>query len=176
MVTDSAPPPEPRFCHQCGAAVILSYVDEEHRDRLVCESCGFIHYLNPRVVANVIPERNGVNGREALLMRRALEPRRGFWSPPGGFVELGESTEDAAAREAQEEVGLTVEPEALVGVYSRPAVGIVVVCYRGRALEDDATLGVEALETRWFPVAAIPWDDLAFETTVRALRDWAGER
>jgi ADP-ribose pyrophosphatase YjhB (NUDIX family) len=173
MTTDSAPLPEPRFCHQCGAAVTLRHIEEEHRDRLACDNCGFIHYLNPRVVANVIPERrDGAGAPSLLLMRRALEPRRGFWTPPGGFVELGESTEEAAVREAQEEIGMTVAISGLVGVYSRPAVGIVVVAYRGAAQEDDATPGEEALETRWFTAGAIPWDDLAFETTVRSLRDW----
>lgn len=173
MTTDTAPPLEPRFCHQCGAGITLRYLAEEHRDRLVCDSCGFVHYLNPRVVANVIPERTDAAGvRQVLLMRRALQPRRGYWTPPGGFVELGESTEEAAVREGQEEIGMTMDVSGLVGVYSRPAVGIVVVCYRGRPLEAEATLGEEALETRWFAAGAIPWDDLAFETTVRALRDW----
>ena len=141
--------------------------------RLVCRNCSFIHYMNPRVGASVIPERHDANGeRGLLLMRRAMEPRRGFWTPPGGFVELGESPEDAAVREGREEVGLTLEPFALLGVYSRAAVGIVVVSYRARALEQEPRPGIEALEARWFDADAIPWDDLAFETTTRSLRDW----
>ena len=173
MTTDSAPPLLPRFCHQCGTPLAYAYVAEEQRERWLCSSCGFIHYLNPRVVANVIPEVQDAHGnRRLLLMRRAIEPRRGYWSPPGGFVELGESTEEAARREGEEEVGLSVEIEALVGVYSRPAVGIVVAVYRGRALSEAAAPGVEALETRWFDAGDIPWDDLAFETTTRSLRDW----
>jgi len=173
MTSDTAPPPEPRFCHQCGGNVLLRHVEEEHRDRLVCESCGMIHYLNPRLVAAAVPELDGVDGQpRLLLMRRALEPRRGAWTPPGGFVEVGESTEEAAVRESEEEVGLPVEVTGLLGVYSRPAVGIVVVVYRARALREEPQLGVEALEARWFSAETIPWDDLAFETTVRALRDW----
>jgi len=173
MTSDITPLPEPRFCHQCGAAVTLRFVPEEQRDRLVCDACGFTHYLNPRVVAGVIPERDGgAGGRQALLMRRALEPRRGYWTPPGGYVELGESTEEAALREGLEEVGLTLKLAGLLGVYSRPAVGVVVVVYRARAVEAEPTLGAEALEARWFAAGEIPWDDLAFETTVRALRDW----
>lgn len=171
--TDTGLPPEPRYCHQCGGNVLLRHVEEEHRDRLVCESCGMIHYLNPRVVAAAVPERDGAAGRpDLLLMRRALEPRRGAWTMPGGFVEVGESTEEAAARESEEEVGLAVEVTGLLGVYSRPAVGIVVVVYRSRALGDEPQPGVEALDARWFTADAIPWDDLAFETTLRALRDW----
>jgi ADP-ribose pyrophosphatase YjhB (NUDIX family) len=177
MTTDSAPPFQPRFCHQCGTSLAYTYVEEEQRERWLCSSCGFIHYLNPRVVANVIPEIDGPDGhRRLLLMRRAIEPRRGYWSPPGGFVELGESTEEAARREGEEEVGLRVEIAGLVGVYSRPAVGIVVVVYRGRASSETANPGVEALETRWFAAGEIPWDGLAFETTTRSLRDWVALR
>ena len=168
MTTDDLLLPPPRHCHQCGGALRLQYVAEEQRDRLVCQACGFIHYLNPRVVAAAIPERDG----SVLLMRRALEPRRGYWTPPGGFVELGESTEEAALREGEEEVGLPLELASLLGVYSRPAAGIVVVVYRALALREEPNLGSEALEARWFTPEAIPWDDLAFETTVRALRDW----
>lgn len=173
MTTDSGLPPEPRFCHQCGGNVLLRRVEEEDRDRLVCESCGMIHYLNPRVVAAAIPELDGADRqRRLLLLRRAIEPRRGAWTPPGGFVEVGETTEEAATRECEEEVGLPIDVTGLVGVYSRPVVGIVVVVYRALALRQEPRLGVEALEARWFTAETIPWDDLAFETTVRALRDW----
>ena len=173
MTSDVYPHPGPRFCHQCGAAVRLQVVPEEDRERLVCEACGFIHYLNPRVVAAAIPERTGDDGRRhLLLMRRAIEPRRGYWTPPGGFVELGESTEEAAVRESEEEVGVELEVAGLVGVYSRPQVGIVVVVHRARALSGEARPGAEALEARWFAADDIPWDDLASETTSAALRDW----
>lgn len=173
LISDLAQPPEPRFCHQCASAVERRYVEEERRERLVCPSCGLIHYQNPRVVAAAVPERDGVDGRpRVLLMRRALEPRRGYWTPPGGFVEIDESAEDAARREGEEEVGLPLELSGLLGVYSRPAAAIVVVVYRARALRDEPRLGAEALEARWFTPDAIPWDELAFETTVRALRDW----
>ena len=168
MTTDDILLPQPTHCQQCGGDLRSQYVTEEQRDRLVCQACGFIHYLNPRVVAAAIPERDG----SVLLMRRALEPRRGYWTPPGGFVELGESTEEAALRESEEEVGLPLELAGLLGVYSRPAVGIVVVVYRALALREEPNLGSEALEARWFTPQAIPWDDLAFDTTARALRDW----
>jgi len=173
MTFDITPLQEPRFCQQCGGPMRLQHVAEEDRERLLCPACGFIHYMNPRVVANAVPEIEGADGsRRLLLMRRAFEPRRGFWSPPGGFVELGESPEEAAARETLEEVGLAVEPFALLGVYSRSAIGIVVVAYRARALALEATPGIEALEARWFTPETIPWDDLAYETTALALRDW----
>lgn len=131
------------------------------------------HVAQARVVANALPERAGDDGRRRLLlMRRGLEPRRGYWTPPGGFVELGESTEEAAIREGEEEVGLPLELIGLLGVYSRPPAGIVVVAYRAKALREATRLSSEALEARWFGPDEIPWDDLAFETTTSALRDW----
>lgn len=172
MNSDVTPQREPRFCHQCGGDLRLRRVPGDERERLVCQTCAFIHYENPRVVASVLPERHEDGKHFVLLMRRAMEPRRGSWSPPGGFVELGESPEEAAVREGAEEVSMTLEPFALLGVYSRPALGIVVVAYRARALERDAQPGIEALEARWFAADEIPWDELAFETTTKALRDW----
>lgn len=171
--SDVYPHPDPRFCHQCGEPMQLQHVPDEGRERLVCQSCSFIHYLNPRVVAAALPERRGDDGRRhVLLMRRALEPRRGYWTPPGGFVEWGESAEEAALREGEEEVGLRLEMSALLGVYSRSAYGIIVVAYRARALGGDPEPSDEALEVKWFSEDNIPWEDLAFETTVAALKDW----
>jgi ADP-ribose pyrophosphatase YjhB (NUDIX family) len=175
MTFDITPLSEPLFCQRCGGPVLLQSVPDEERQRLVCQNCGFIHYMNPRIVASVVPEREGPDGeRRLLLMRRAFEPRRGFWTPPGGFVELGESPMEAAVREGKEEVGLTLEPFALLGVYSRSALGIVVVAYRARALEEEPRPGIEVLEAAWFTPETIPWDDLAYETTVASLRDWVG--
>ena len=173
MISDVFLPPDPRFCHQCGGALSTRSLPDDHQPRLVCEQCGFIQYLNPRVVASALPEREGADGRpRLLLMRRALEPRRGYWTPPGGFVDMGESTEEAAVRECEEEVGLAVEVASLLGVYSRPTVGIVVVTYRARAPAGEPKPGVETLETRWFTPETIPWEELAFETTTRAMHDW----
>lgn len=141
----------------------------EERWRLQCESCGFIHYLNPRIVAAVTPERDG----RVLLIKRAWEPRAGFWTVPGGFLEIGESAEEGAVRETQEEAGVTVEIRGLLGVYTRREVGIVVVIYRGIVPEGAAPVpGAEALDARWHRPDEIPWGELAFPTTEQALRDW----
>lgn len=142
----------------------------EKRTRLQCERCGAISYLNPRVVAGII-----VSHRErVLLQRRAVEPRVGFWTFPGGFLEIGETAEEGARRETLEETALDVEPTTLVGVYTRPRVGIVLVAYAGESSSDAAVAAdaAESLEVRWFPEGEIPWADLAFETTEAALRDW----
>ena len=108
-----------------------------------------------------------------LLQRRAVDPRSGYWTFPGGFLEVGETAEDGARREAKEEVGLDVTLGGILGVYSRPDVAIVVVVYRGAAGAGEAIVGdSESSEAGWFAAADIPWDELAFETTASALRDW----
>lgn len=161
--------PTPRYCQLCGRDLVERYVDAEKRSRLQCEGCGFIHYMNPRVVASIVV----ANGGRVVLQRRAVEPRAGYWTFPGGFLEFGETAEDGAARETLEEVGLRVAPRSLLGVYSRPQVGIVLVVYEAESESDAAVVGdLESSEVRWFGADDIPWEDLAFETTEAALRDW----
>ena len=167
-----APPPPPRYCHQCGHRLRERLIETEDRPRLICEACDFIHYINPKVVVGVIPERRG----RVLLMRRAIEPRQGAWTFPGGFLEVDETVEEAALREAREEVGLEVRLGRLLGVYSRPGFGVVAVVFRGRAALGDPHPGRECLEAAWFTPDQIPWDDLAYETTRWALRDWTALR
>jgi ADP-ribose pyrophosphatase YjhB (NUDIX family) len=123
-------------------------------------------------VAAAIPERDGC----ALLMRRAMEPSRGRWVFPGGFLEVGETIEEGARREAEEEVGVSIELGSILGAYTRRDAGIVVVVFRARVPEGDPRVGEEALEVRWFSRSEIPWDELAFPTTVQALRNWVSER
>jgi ADP-ribose pyrophosphatase YjhB (NUDIX family) len=168
-MTDSDPPPDhPRFCQRCGSGVELRFLEAEGRERHVCAACGFVHYLNPRLVANVLPERAG----RVLLLRRAIEPGFGKWAFPGGYLELGESAEAGAERETWEEVGLRVTAGPLLGVYTRIDHGVVVLVFRGIKFSGRPVAGPEVLETAWFRPHEIPWPDLAFETTVAALRDW----
>jgi ADP-ribose pyrophosphatase YjhB (NUDIX family) len=163
----------PRYCHQCGRDLIERMIESERRPRFVCEGCGFIHYMNPRVVSSVIVEFDG----RIVLQQRAMEPRAGFWTFPGGFLEIGESAEDGAIRETKEEVGLDVTLTGLLGVYTREHVGIVLVVYSGSASTGDAIVGdAESLAVRWFAPNDIPWDDLAFDSTIAALRDWTAAR
>ncbi len=170
----SAPGEDLQYCPYCAAPLVLRLLPSEDRPRLVCDR-GHILYVNPKVIVGVIPERSG----RILLMRRAIEPRYGAWTFPGGFMEIDETIEECAAREAQEEVGLQVSIGMLVGVYSRPAPlapGIVSIVYRGRITGGEVKPGREALETRWFRPNDIPWDELAYETTGWALRDWLKSR
>ncbi len=125
------------------------------------------------MVAAIAPERDG----KILLMKRAWEPRVGYWTIPGGFLEMGEKAEDGAVRETLEEAGISVEIEGILGVYTRTDVGIVVIIYRGRVPDDAVPKpGAEALELRWCGPEDIPWEDLAFYTTEAALRDWVSLR
>ena len=170
----SAPGDELQYCPHCGAPLIVRLLPSEDRPRLVCDR-GHILYVNPKLIVGLIPERRG----RVLLMRRAIEPRYGAWTFPGGFMEIDETVEECAVRETREEVGVEVRLDALVGVYSRPGPvgpGIVSIVYRGRVTGGRVDVGREALEARWFRPEEIPWDELAYETTRWALRDWLKAR
>ena len=173
MTEEAFAPPgaDLHYCPSCGAPLIVRLLPTEDRPRLVCDR-GHILYVNPKLVAGVIPVRRG----KILLMRRAIEPRIGFWTYPGGFLELDETVEECAAREAQEETGVNVRIDDVVGVYSRPEIGIVSIVFRGRAASGKVEPGWEALEARWFDPEDLPWDDLAYDTTRWALRDWVEQR
>jgi ADP-ribose pyrophosphatase YjhB (NUDIX family) len=158
------------YCPECAAPLIVRLIPTEDRPRLICDR-GHILYVNPKVVVGVIPEHAG----KVLLLRRAIEPRYGTWTFPGGFMEIDETLEECAAREAHEETGVHVKVVDLVGVYSRPGApgpGIVSIVFRGSVGTPRAEPGREALQTRWFSPDEIPWDDLAYDTTRWALSAW----
>jgi ADP-ribose pyrophosphatase YjhB (NUDIX family) len=155
------------YCSVCGNTLVTRFLPEEGRERQVCEVCGHIHYVNPLLVAGVIPV---IDGR-VWLLRRAIEPRVGFWTFPAGYMELGETVEQAAARETREELNLEVRLGRLVTVYSRADLRTVHVIFLGDALS-DASPGSEALECRLFTREEIPWEELAFSSTHAALTAW----
>jgi ADP-ribose pyrophosphatase YjhB (NUDIX family) len=159
------------YCPACGSPLTTRYVAEEQRERLVCTACERIHYLNPTIVAGVIP----VADEQVWLLRRGIEPRIGAWTFPAGFMELGETLEDAAVRETREELNLDVSLDGLLNVYSLPGMTTVHVVYVGRALS-TASVGHETLEVGLFHPVDIPWDDLAFRTTHLALGEWIASR
>lgn len=156
---------EARFCPRCGRPAEIDYPR-----RIVCPHCGYAAYYNPKPVAAAIPVDE--EGR-VILLRRGFDPGRGKWTFPGGFVDLGESVPDAARRETDEELGIAVELQQLVGVYSRPEDRVVLIVYRARAVGRPHTTP-EAPEVQAFAPAEIPWQELAFWSTERALRDALG--
>jgi ADP-ribose pyrophosphatase YjhB (NUDIX family) len=149
-------------CPRCGNPPQIDYPRS-----LTCTNCGYGAFYNPKPVAAVIPiDPNG----DIVLMRRGFEPRRGHWSLPGGFVDLGETIETAAAREVMEELHLRVQITQLVGVYSRADERTVVVVYAATT-QGTPSLSEEALEVRAFAPIDIPWQDLAFWSEHEALSD-----
>ena len=155
-----------RFCERCSTALVLKPV--EGHSRPVCQACGFVVYLDPKVAAGVIVTLED----EVVLLKRGIEPGIGKWVFPGGYVDRGEQVEAAAAREAMEEVGLEVEIEDLLGVYSYPNVTAVLVVYTGVVVGGELKGNYETLEVRTYPPGRIPWSELAFRSTVEALRAW----
>jgi ADP-ribose pyrophosphatase YjhB (NUDIX family) len=164
--------PMVRFCSRCGAELSFGPIGGEDRDRLGCPACGFVFYVNPRLVVTTLPitERG-----EVMLIRRGIEPGYDMWAQPGGFLEIDETVREAAIRETLEETGLAVEPGAIVGLYSRVPAAIVVVAYEARIVGGEPLVTHESLETRPFAPDTIPWPQIAFETSVRALHDWASK-
>ncbi len=157
------------FCSRCGADLRFGPVPDEERHRLICDSCGFIAYVNPRLVVTTLPV---TDDGKVILLRRGIEPGYGAWAQPGGFLEIDETAIQGAVRETVEETGYVVELSRLVGLYSRPQAGIVVVAYEAHVIGGEARTGLEALEIRPFAPEEIPWGGIAFNTSIWALRDW----
>ena len=143
----------------------------EDRERMVCADCGHIDYQNPKVVVGSVVALDD----KILMCRRAIEPRRGFWTLPAGYLELGETLEEGAAREAMEEATANIIIDGILGVFSVARIGQVQVIFRGRFTDPAApayAAGPESLEVALFGWDQIPWNDIAFPTVHWALRAW----
>ena len=161
-----------KFCSACGATVELRVPDDDNRIRHICTACGIIHYQNPKMVIGSIPEWED----KILLCRRAIEPRHGLWTLPGGFMENGESTAQAAVRETQEEANARIELGDLYSMYSLPYINQVHMLFRARLLDLDFGPGPESLEVKLFSEAEIPWDEIAFRPVRLSLEHYFAER
>lgn len=146
------------FCSACGAPVSQKVPPGDNLPRFVCETCQAIHYQNPKIVVGCIPEWNG----KILMCRRAIEPRYGMWTFPAGFMETGETAEQAAARETLEEACAEVEITSLYAVFSIPHISQVYIVFRGTLRTPEFGAGSESLEVRLAEPAEIPWESLAF--------------
>ena len=160
------------FCSNCGAKVTLRIPPGDTYSRHVCDACGTVHYRNPLLVIGTIPEWED----KVLLCRRAIEPRLGLWTLPAGFMELGETTAQAALRETMEEAQARVELGELFSMLSVPHVDQVHLFYRARLLDTDFSPGTESLEVALFSESEIPWKEIAFRTISTTLKYFYSDR
>lgn len=153
------------YCRHCGKPTKELTPKGDNRLRLVCDSCGVIHYENPKNVVGCLLEWHG----KILLCKRGIEPRHGFWTLPAGFMENGESTRDGALREAKEEATANCDDLKLFGVYNLPRISQVYLMFYGRLKDGFAEANEETLEVQLFDEQDIPWDELAFPVITEAL-------
>lgn len=162
-----------KHCKNCGIAVVYRLPDDgDTKQRAVCPSCTTIHYENPLNVVGTVAYWND----KVLLCKRNIEPRWGKWTLPAGFMELGETTAQGAARETVEEAGAVFEMEGLFTLINVARVGQVHMFYRAKLLSDQFDPGVETLEARLYAEHEIPWDDLAFKTVRETLERYFADR
>jgi ADP-ribose pyrophosphatase YjhB (NUDIX family) len=140
----------------------------EDRERLICGDCGYVAYENPKIVVGSVVS----DGGRILLCRRAIEPRHGFWTLPAGYMELGETAEEGARREAWEEARARLELEGVLAIYSIARIGQVQIIYKAHLAEPGFAPGPESLDVRFFAWEEIPWDELAFPSVHWSLKAW----
>ncbi len=156
-----------KFCSTCGGAISYRVPDGDNRERAICDDCGTIHYRNPLVVVGCIVEHEG----KIMLCKRSIEPRYGYWTIPAGFMELGESTAEGAARETLEEACAQVDMGPFFASVDVIRAGQVHIYFLAK-LNGDFGAGSETLETRLFAKDEIPWDDIAFASGKYALQKY----
>ena len=157
-----------KFCSQCGHPVSLKIPVDDDRERFVCDRCEHIHYLNPRIVVCTIPCFED----KVLLCKRAIEPRYGLWTLPGGFLENGETTLEGALRETEEEAGARVDVHGLYTLYNLPHIDQVHMFFLSTLRDLDFRSGKESLETALFARREVPWDALAFPAVANTLEHY----
>lgn len=165
-----------KHCRECGAAVTYRLPDDgDTKPRAVCSVCATVHYENPLTVVGTVPVW-GDAGEQVLLCKRNIEPRRGKWTLPAGFMELGETTAEGAARETDEEAGAQILMGDLFTLMNVARVGQVHLYYRARLLSDQFNPGFETIEARLFTEAEVPWEEIAFRTVRETLEHYFADR
>ena len=160
-----------KFCNACGGPLTRRVPDGDNLPRHVCTACATIHYQNPLIVVGCVPEYDG----RILLCKRAIEPRLGYWTVPAGFMEIGETLEAGAAREAEEEALATVEIRDLMAVINVPHARQVHVMFRGDLADGRYGVGHESLEVELVAPGDIPWADLAFPSVTFTLERYLAD-
>jgi len=161
-----------KYCSQCGSELDSRIPDGDDRHRHICDGCGIIHYQNPRVIVGCLPVHEG----RILLCRRAIEPRKGYWTLPAGFMENGETTLEGAARETWEEARAKVIDQQLYRLFDIPHINQIYMFYRSGIANGAYGVGPESSEVEMFEEAEIPWDEIAFPVVAHALREYFEDR
>jgi ADP-ribose pyrophosphatase YjhB (NUDIX family) len=157
-----------KFCTSCGGSITFKIPEDDDRERYVCTSCELIHYINPRIIVGCLPVHEG----KVLMCKRAIEPRKNFWTLPAGFMENGETTLDGAARETWEEARARVTDMELYRIFDIPYISQVYMFYRCNVVDGEFGVGPESLESAFYTEAEIPWDEIAFPVVYKALKEF----
>ena len=161
-----------KFCSQCSSPVELRIPQGDTRQRFVCPACHIVHFQNPLMVVGCVADWEG----KILMCRRAIEPRRGYWTVPAGFMENGETAQTGAVRETQEEALAVVTPGSLLALVDVVHAKQVHLFFRGKMNSPECGAGEESLETELMDEASIPWEDIAFPSVEFALRTYFSDR
>lgn len=161
-----------KFCSECAQPISHLVPEGDNRMRFVCLHCDTVHYQNPRIVAGTLPTYKG----QVLLCKRAIEPRKGYWTLPAGFMENGETTEQGALRETLEEANARIIHPHLYTMIAVPHISQVHIFFHGELADLDFFAGVESQEVQLFNEQDIPWQELAFPTVSTTLRRFFSDR
>ena len=161
-----------KYCSRCGKPVVLKIPADDNRERFVCDHCDAIHYQNPRIVVGCLP----VHDDRILLCLRAIEPRKGYWTLPAGFMENGETCVQGAQRETLEEACATVSNLRLYTMFDLPHISQVYLFYLASLDHGKFGVGAETLESGLFRIEDIPWDRIAFPVVTQTLRFFIDDR
>ena len=161
-----------KFCNQCGGPLRWGMPPDDNRERFICEHCSHIHYQNPRIIVGCLPLWED----KVLLCKRAIEPRKGLWTLPAGFMENGETILEGALRETWEEAQARVEVNELYRIFNLPHISQVYLLFRGHLSEPRFAPGIESLEVELFSEENIPWNNLAFPIVDLTLKAYFNDR
>ena len=161
-----------KFCSECAGQITLAVPADDTLERFVCSQCAIIHYVNPKVVAGCLP----IWQDRVLLCKRAIEPRKGYWTLPAGYLENGETMEAGAHRETWEEAAARVENSTLYTVFSLPHISQIYMFYKADVIDGAFGVGTESLDSGLFLEHEIPWDELAFPVVTDTLKHYFQDR
>lgn len=161
-----------KFCSNCGQSIDKRIPEGDNRQRYVCDECDLIFYQNPRIIVGCLP----LVGDRILLCKRAIEPRKGFWTLPAGFMENAESSLEGALRETWEEARARLDVDGIYRMFDLPHINQFYIFYRGEVIDAEFAAGPESTEVALFSEEDIPWDELAFAVVRETLVEYLSDR